>query len=344
MVGDDAVRRLLTVLGLGVGQLARGGDQRLEGVGVVIVVHALQDGGDPLQPHAGVDRLLGQFADDLIGFLLELHEDQVPDLDESVAVLLGAAGRAAIDMVAVVIEDFGARTARPVLAHRPEIVLGRDADDLVIRQPGNLLPQGERLVIGVIDGRGELVGRNAPDLGQQGPGMGDRLFLEIVAEREIAQHFKEGMVPRGIADIVEIVVLAPCPHAFLRTGCGRIWSRLQAGEHVLERHHARIHEHQRRIVLRHERRGGHDLVPLRTEIVEKAAADVVGRGHGRDLGEDLSSLKDVACRHPPSARRSSWHRKMPRCLQWRKRPTNYLGRGPNAIGPAERSRRSRSRP
>lgn len=39
--------------------------------------------------------------------------------------------------------------------------------------------------------------------------MGDRLFLEIVAEREIAQHFKEGMVPRSIADIVEIVMLAP---------------------------------------------------------------------------------------------------------------------------------------
>ena len=76
--------------GLGPGQLGRGGDQRLERVGVVIVVDALQHRGDPLQPHAGVDRRLGQVADDLIVLLLILHEDEVPDLDEAVAVLVRA--------------------------------------------------------------------------------------------------------------------------------------------------------------------------------------------------------------------------------------------------------------
>ena len=44
--------------------------------------------------------------------------------------------------------------------------------------------------------------------------MGDRLFLEIIAEREIAEHLEEGVVPRGIADIVEIVVLAARADAF----------------------------------------------------------------------------------------------------------------------------------
>ncbi|SUJ14828.1 Uncharacterised protein [Sphingomonas paucimobilis] len=178
--------------------------------------------------------------------------------------------------------------------HRPEIVLGRDADDLVIGEARDLLPQVERLVIGVIDGGGQLLSGDTPDLGQQGPGMGDRLFLEIIAEREIAQHFKEGMVPRGIADIVEIVVLAAGAHALLRAGRGRIGARLQAGEHVLERHHARIHEHQRRVVLRHERRGRHDLVPLRTEIVEKAAADVVGRGHETRLRRGFAPAQALA--------------------------------------------------
>jgi hypothetical protein len=38
--------------------------------------------------------------------LLELHEDQVPDLDETIAVLIGAAGRTAWDVVAMVVEDF----------------------------------------------------------------------------------------------------------------------------------------------------------------------------------------------------------------------------------------------
>ena len=45
--------------------------------------------------------------------------------------------------------------------------------------------------------------------------MGDRLFLEIVAEAEIPQHLEERMVPGGVADIVEIVVLATGADAFL---------------------------------------------------------------------------------------------------------------------------------
>ena len=56
MVGDDAVAGAGLALGLDAGQLFRGRDQGAEQVGVVIVVHALQDGGDALQPHAGVDR------------------------------------------------------------------------------------------------------------------------------------------------------------------------------------------------------------------------------------------------------------------------------------------------
>ena len=46
----------------------------------------------------------------------------------------------------------------------------------------------------------------------------DRLFLEIVAEAEIPQHLEEGMVAGGVADIVQVVVLAAGADAFLRRG------------------------------------------------------------------------------------------------------------------------------
>ena len=46
--------------------------------------------------------------------------------------------------------------------------------------------------------------------------------LEIIAEREIAQHFEESVMARGIADVVEVVVLAAGAHAFLRRGGARI--------------------------------------------------------------------------------------------------------------------------
>jgi penicillin-binding protein 1A len=48
----------------------------------------------------------------------------------------------------------------------------------------------------------------------------DRLFLEVIAEGEIPQHLEEGVVARGVADIVQVVVLAAGAHALLR-GRGR---------------------------------------------------------------------------------------------------------------------------
>ena len=55
----------------------------------------------------------------------------------------------------------------------------------------------------------------------QFPGVGDRRFLEVVAETEIAQHLEESVVTGGVADIVEIVVLAAGADAFLRRGRAR---------------------------------------------------------------------------------------------------------------------------
>ena len=51
--------------------------------------------------------------------------------------------------------------------------------------------------------------------------MMDRLALEVVPEAEVAQHLEKRMVPCGIADILEIVVLAPGPEAAL-TGRGTV--------------------------------------------------------------------------------------------------------------------------
>ena len=127
MIGDHAVAGLRCRPSVAVrGQRARCGDQRLERVGIVIVVDALQHRGDALQPHAGVDRrACGRSPTISSASCSILHEDEVPDLDEAVAILVRAAGRAAGDMVAMIVEDFRARPARPGVAHRPEIVLGR---------------------------------------------------------------------------------------------------------------------------------------------------------------------------------------------------------------------------
>ena len=95
MVGDDAVRRLLRAVGVDAGEVGDMRDDRAEQVDLVVVVRALQHRGDALEPHAGVDRGLRQVDALAAGQLLVLHEHEVPDLDEAVAVGVGRAGRAA---------------------------------------------------------------------------------------------------------------------------------------------------------------------------------------------------------------------------------------------------------
>ena len=147
---------------------------------------ALQHGGDPLKPHAGVDRRFRQRHLAAVGEALELHEDEIPDLDEAVAVGVRRAGRSARNVIAMVEENLRTRSARAGVAHRPEIVVGVDADDALFGQAGDLAPQLERFVVGVIDGDGEAVCVDAEILVDKRPGGVDRLFLEIIAEGEVA--------------------------------------------------------------------------------------------------------------------------------------------------------------
>ena len=178
-------------------------------------------------------------------------------------------------MVTVIVENLAAWPAWPGIAHRPEIVRGRDADDPLFGQPGDLAPQLERLIIGVIDRDGQLILGQSPFVGQQTPGMGDRLLFEIVPERKVAEHLKKRVVPRRVADIVQIIVLAPGADAFLAGRGARRLAGFKPGEDVFERHHPGVDEHQRRIIIRHQRRGRHHGVAVVTEVVEEGSADFV---------------------------------------------------------------------
>ena len=279
VVGDDAERgRLVAGRFLAVHIFFRI-DQCAEQVDVIVVVLALQDCGNPLEAHAGIDRGLGQ-AGALAAFvLLELHEHEVPDLDEAVTVLIGAARRAAGDLVAVVEEDFRTGAARAGIAHRPEIVARRDPDDPRIVKARDLLPdRGGFLVLG-IDGDQQAFRVEPVILGDKLPGEADRVVLEIVAEGKIPQHFEEGVVARGVADIVEVIVLAAGAHAFLRRRGARRKRGFHTGEDVLERHHACVDEQQGRVVLRHQRRRWPAGMAVLLKKAEERLPDLVNALH-----------------------------------------------------------------
>ena len=287
MIGDDAVAHHMGTVGIGLRCFRACHDQRTHQVGRVIVMRALKHGGDAFEPHARVNRRLGQRATVAGAHLIELHEHKVPDFDETVAVLVRAAGRAAGDLVAMIEENFRAGTARARVTHRPEIISRRYTDDLTVAQARDLLPQRMRLVIIVIDSRKQPVFRQAEFFGDQIPGKLNRVGLEIITKREVPEHLEESMVTRRVAHIVEVIMLAARPHAFLRRGGAHIGAFFLTGEDVFEGDHAGISEEQRRIIIRHQRAGRDDLMAVLAEIVQIGAADLVEAGHSVCLAQYL---------------------------------------------------------
>src|SRR5262249_52306935 len=164
----------------------RGFDERLEKIYVVDGLDALQDGGHALKAHAGIDGRLGQ-RDTVAGSaLLELHENEIPEFEEPVAVLICAARRAACDALRpvriLINEDFRTGSAWPRVAHGPEVVAGSDADEPAVRKTRHLLPDAVGILIVVIDGDEQIFGFEREVLRHQLPRHWDRQLLEVVAE------------------------------------------------------------------------------------------------------------------------------------------------------------------
>ena len=233
---------------------------------------ALEKGRHPLQAHAGVDARAGQRRQ-LPLVPVELHEDVVPDLHHPAAVEVGLAHRP----LALVDVDLGAGATRPALAHRPEVVGGAQGQDTGGGQAAHLGPQGGGLVVGrhplgaAEDRHPEPVRGQVQLVGDEAPGQGDRFFLEVVAEGEVAEHLEEGVVAGAAPHLLEVVVLARHPHALLAGGGAAVGAALGADEDLLEGHHAGVGEHQAGVARRHQRPAVDQGVPVGAEVGEEAA-------------------------------------------------------------------------
>ena len=260
------------------GGAAGGLDDRRHQVGLPDGVDTLDEGQDPFEAGAGVDRRPGQGRPGAVGRLVELHEDEVPELHEPVALRIAqrpaarTEGRTAIDV------DLRARSARTRLAHLPEVVLVAEALDAVHRDADLVVPDLLRLFVAVVDGDPELVAVEAEHLGDELPRPRDGVGLEVVAEAEVAEHLEEHEVPLRATDVVEVVVLAAGAGALLHGHRSRVRRSLVAGEVRLERHHAGHREQDRRIVRDQAGRGNRRVPALGEEGAERSAQLVGGRG------------------------------------------------------------------
>ena len=266
------------------------------GVGEIAEVFcALDDRGDALEAHAGIDMARGERAERAVGIRVELDEDEVPNLDAVGGAFVDeraerVAGGGEVDM------EFGARAAGAGFAHHPEVVLLVAVDDVDggiesggaeffgPEIPGLLVARVGVAGFGVVDGREEAGGGKFPAVDDEFPRPVDCLFFKIVTERPVPEHFEEGVVVGVEADIIEVVVLAAGADAFLGVrralvGAGNAASPLRdIGGFLTEENgdelvHAGVREQEVRRV-RHETRGGHDGVLLFVEKIEERLADL----------------------------------------------------------------------
>ncbi len=222
----------------------------------------------------------------LIRAAVELDEHQVPDLDHVRRTRVDEL--AALPSLRAVIVDLGAWAARAGVAHFPEVVLlvaqmnVRRVDvRLEAPQRRGLVVARQALRFVALEDRRVQAGLvELPFHRQQLPRPADRLLLEVVAERPVAEHLEEGVVVRVLADVVEVVVLAAGADALLRVGRALVGRLLGAEEVRLELVHAGVGEQQRRVVVRHDTARRHEGVAvLLDEEVDELLADLVGGQH-----------------------------------------------------------------
>ena len=134
MIGNNPVARQLIIARIFAGDRLRGIDQRLKRIDFIIVMRALHDRRNAFQPHACVNRRLWQRRTFTAFLLVILHENEVPNFDKPVAIFIGTARGTARNMVAMIVEYLGARTAWSRRTHRPKIIISRNADNAIFGQ------------------------------------------------------------------------------------------------------------------------------------------------------------------------------------------------------------------
>ncbi len=298
MVGDDA-QGFVIQIGCA-SHFRHGSDQIAEQVDLIVRVNVLQHGRNTLQAHTGVHGRLRQRLHGAIGLAVELHKDDVPDLNVAIAVFVRAARRTAGDMRAVVEEDLGTGAARTGVAHLPEVIRSvggafviTNADDTFARDANLFFPDFVSFVVGFVDGYPQAIFRQVEPVftGQQFPCVLDSIVFEIVAKAEVTQHFKEGVMARGVTDVFQIVVFTARTHAALRGGCAGIITLVETKENILELVHPGVGKQQSWIVVGYQGAACNNLMTFTMEKIEKRLTDLSGA-----LAHNYPEIKLTKCR------------------------------------------------
>ncbi len=269
MVGDDPLRgRTLGGRGRHLADAVELGEDGSEDLGFVAALFALEDRGDAFEAHPGIDVFAGKELVFALGVLVVLHENVVPDFDPALVGGVKDRGRLA---AAGPVEHLGVRAAGAGLAGgAPPVVFFAKLGD-AFGGDAERIPELPREVVkgGVLVAREDRHRQHFErDIevvrpGQEFEAEADRVFLEVVAERPVAEHFKKGQMHR-VADFVDIAGA----DALLAVG----QPGAEGMRRALEIRHQGVHpgggKQTRRVVVRDQRRAFDLFVAFGDEKVE----------------------------------------------------------------------------
>ncbi len=270
------------------------GEDGEEDIGFENGALALEDHGDALEAAAGIDVFGGKAGAAAVGVLVELHEDEVPDFEEPIAVAdaggasVGRGVEARFGGVAVWLEVVvnlavgaaGAAGAGGVFGEgEPVVEVFVAAVDVVVGE-AYLAPVGVAVVVVEVDGGVEAGRVELVDVGEEFPCPADGFALEVVAEAEVAEHFECGEVGE-VADFFDVGGAEAALDGDDAWGGGGFF----AHELGLELLHSGGGEHRGGVADGNEGPGWEQQMAAFAEEGDEGVADLVGGargvGHGR---------------------------------------------------------------
>ena len=233
-------------------QFTGSGNECFKEINVVVVMLTLQYSSQALKPHAGIHAGLRQWRQSTVCRSVKLSKYEVPDFNVPVEITIGRTGRASGYAFTMIIEYLRTWTARTRVTHGPEIVIASESGDTILIKADFINPDIFCFVVVNMYGNPQLFRRKFQHLGQKLPGVMNRLSFEVVTKTEVPQHFKESVVPRGVANVIQVVMLATRSYTSLTTCCPCIATSFTECQGFLELHHPRICKQQGRIIVRHQ--------------------------------------------------------------------------------------------
>ena len=166
-------------------------NQATKDIGIVVVGYALHDCGDTLKTHTSIDVLRLERSKGTILLPVILGEDAVPELKVAIAVAARLAVRAAAPYIGTLIEiDLRAGATGASRTSAPEVIFFTQLGNMIFWNT-KALPDLNSLIIVLENGKVELFSRKPQYLSREFVCPSTHFVFEVLAEAEVAQHFKE---------------------------------------------------------------------------------------------------------------------------------------------------------